>query len=62
MMTQEPADDPEMTKTAKIKRLHQQLDPPEKFPVATEDRGPKRSQKQPGQDLDGSPKDADDGE
>lgn len=62
LMTKERPDDTEATKTTEIMRLHEQLDPPVKFPVDPQDRGPKRSQKQPGQDLDGSPKDADDGE
>ena len=45
-----------------IEKLHQQFDPPERFPVEPEDAGPKRSQKQPGQDLHDSQKDSDDGE
>lgn len=61
-MTTERPDDTETAKTAEIRKLHERLDPPEKFPVDPEDRGPKRSQKQPGQDVDESRKDADDGE
>lgn len=61
-MTEQPKDEAKGEKTARIEELHEKLDPPEKFPVDPENARPKRSQKQPGQDLDNSLRDSDDGE
>lgn len=61
-MSQKTPDKASGKKNQKIKKLHQQFDPGEKFSGDPKDAGPKRSQKQPGQDLRGSQKDTDDGE
>ena len=62
MSKKTPSDEALAKKNQKIGKLHQKFDPPEKFPVDPEDAGPKRSQKQAGQDLHDPRKDADDGE
>ena len=51
MAQDEPADKAVGKKNQLIEKLHEQFDPGEKFPVDPKDSGPKRSQKQPGQEL-----------
>lgn len=51
MAQDEPADKAVGKKNQLIGKLHEQFDPGEKFPVDPKESGPKRSQKQPGQEL-----------
>ena len=57
-----PSDQASGKKNQVIEKLHEKYDPDEKFPVDPEDSRPKRSQKQPGQNLDDPQKDPEDGE